>query len=108
MRPIDLNNLVPNAQLTSKVQQIENNKQKHFVHNQTIVQNKRFERELKKVNTTDKAYKAKINSEQDGNKKKKFGEREKSPNQDNSDKKIDQKEVSQINGVIGNKIDIKI
>lgn len=108
MRPIDLNNLVPNAQLTSKVQQIENNKQKHFVHNQTIVQNKKFERELKKVNTTEKAYNVRINKEQKGNKKNNYEKNENTPYQDKKDKKVEKEEKDRLSRTIGTKIDIKI
>ncbi|SCG83421.1 hypothetical protein DW1_1853 [Proteiniborus sp. DW1] len=114
MRPIDLNNQVPNAQLISKVQQVENNKQRFFVQDQTVMQNKKFKRELKKVNTTDKVYKIKINKEQKSNKEQKrnkynkFEENESMTSQDKNDKNIDKKEKAILSETIGTKIDIKI
>ena len=108
MRPIDLNNLVPNAQLVSKVQQLENNKQKYFVQNQTTTQNKKFERELKKVNITDKAYHAKINSKQKDNRSKKFKKNEEKPSQEKKEKNIIKNDKIVLDGTIGTKIDIKI
>ncbi|WIV10884.1 hypothetical protein [Proteiniborus sp. MB09-C3] len=109
MRPIDLNNLVPNTQLVSKVQHVENNKQKHFVHDQTIIQNRKFERELKKVNTTDKPYHVKIDNKQKGNKGKgNHGEKEEKSNQEKNEKEISKKTESISCGTVGTKIDIKI
>lgn len=108
MRPIDLNNLVPNAQLVSKVQQLENNKQRYFVQNQTITQNKKFERELKKVNTTDKAYYAKINNKQKDNKNNTFKKNEEKSSKEKKERDINKKDKDAVDGTIGTKIDIKI
>lgn len=108
MRPIDLNNLVPNAQLVSKVQQLENNKQRYLVQNQTITQNKKFERELKKVNTTDKAYYVKINNKQKGNKNSSFKKNKENASQEKKEKDITKKDKVVLEGTIGTKIDIKI
>lgn len=106
MRPIDLNNLIPKTQEVSKLQQIENNKHKNFMHNQSINQNKKFENELKKVNTTNKAYKPKINKDEKENKKnknfKKYNKRKEKDMEQN-------KNLETISdGIVGSKIDIKI
>ena len=108
MRPVDLNNLVPNSQLASKVQHVENNRQAYFVHDQTREQNKKFLRELKKVNTTDKAYEVKINNKQKGNKGNSFKERENKSSKDIEEKSVDRNEKAALSETIGTKIDIKI
>ncbi|MFA5523345.1 MAG: hypothetical protein WDA24_03205 [Tissierellales bacterium] len=108
MRPIDLNNLVPKAQLVSKVQQLQNNKQRFFVENQTTIQNKKFERELKKVNTTDKAYHTKINDKQKDNKNDNSHKNEEKHSQEKKDKGVNKNDMCVSDGTIGTKIDIKI
>ncbi len=108
MRPIDLNNLIPNAQLASKVQQLENNKQKFFIQNQAILQNKKFEKELKKINTTDKVYHIKNNNKQKGNKNKNSKENGNTHSRDMSEKDTNKKDKVNLSGAIGTKIDIKI
>lgn len=104
MRPVDLNNLLPNTQRISKVQQLENNKHKNFMHNQATIQNKKFENELKKVNITDKAFETKINKEQKNNKKGKSSK--KNPKQEEKQKEKTVEVIS--DGIVGSKIDVKI
>ncbi|SDY84041.1 hypothetical protein SAMN05660462_01015 [Proteiniborus ethanoligenes] len=106
MRPIDLNNLIPKTQEISKLQQLENNKHKNFMHNQSTTQNKKFENELKKVNTTSKTYKPKINKdEKDNNKNKSFKEKD---GQEEKEKEQNKNSEVVSDGIIGSKVDIKI
>lgn len=106
MRPIDLNNLLPKTQQLSKVQQMENNKHKDFMHNQVIFQNKKFENELKKVNTTDKTYDAKIHNKQKNNKSNSKSKKDTKHEQNSKEKDKMVEDVS--DGIVGSKIDIKI
>lgn len=106
MRPIDLNNLIPKAQQISKVQQLKNNKHNNFMHNQATIQNKKFENELKKVNTPDKAYDAKINNKQKENKNNSKFKKDAKKKNDDKEKSKDDEIVP--NRTIGSKIDIKI
>ncbi len=106
MRPVDLNNLIPKAQQVSKLQQIENNKHRDFMHNQAAVQNKKFENELKKVNTTDKAYEAKINNKQKDNRRN--SDSRKNAKQKEKEKEDHNKTEVISDGIIGSNIDVKI
>lgn len=106
MRPIDFKNYVSEAQVVSKVQQVTNNKNEYFVHNQTIAQNKKFEKELKRVNTTDKTYDVKINIKQEG-KKNNFSHTKKNRKQKGNEEKNSEDKPFYCKNV-GSKIDIKI
>jgi len=106
MRPIDFKSYVSESQIVSKVQQVKNNKNEYFVQNQAIDQNKKFEKELKKVNTTDKTYDVKINIKQEG-KKNNFHHNKKSRQQKNNEEKTSEDKPFYCKN-IGAKIDIKI
>lgn len=108
MRPVDLNNLIPKAQQVSKLQQIENNKHRDFMHNQAAVQNKKFENELKKVNTSDKAYEAKINNKQKDNRKNNDSRKNAKQKEKEKEKEDHNKIEVMSDGIIGSNIDVKI
>lgn len=108
VRSVDLNNLIPKAQQISKIQHLQNNKHKNFVHNQALDQNKKFEKELKKVNTSKKAFNAKINDKHNRDKKRENYFQDKSKGREDKDKEEDGDNKPIKNGTIGLRIDIKV
>ncbi|MGF7057139.1 hypothetical protein [Brassicibacter mesophilus] len=106
IRPVDMKTLMPKTQQLSKMQQMENDKQKSFAYFQNNDQAKKTEKELRQVRNSEKMSKAKITKD---NKKREHNTKQKDKDNNNSNAHEEKDlEKGNVDGVLGFNIDIKI